>query len=1059
MKPESASRRYLSITRSKGKMYELGLSEESHIAIPRDVEPEALFPLSVGTLMDASAALNDAAEVQASLPDDVQDELEFAASFFDAYLGSRFNAAISREVTLLASACYFLGQRPGSSLVLARRLHLEDINAIEQLTIWTLRAEWRQAPDLGRHAISDMLSALVHELMAHFNDGAPTEPVVNRVSQLRKWTYSSGSSREVLLAEVAAAVVKRRLASSAWTLLPVFSGLERKAWADAIRHPGFPKELWPSQRLLGQAGLFAGRSGVVQMPTSAGKTRSVEVILRSAFLAERTSVAVLVAPFRALCHEVATSMRQAFRNEDVKVNELSDAWQLDFADQLAELFGAAAPTTRHLLVLTPEKLLYVLRQTPSLVTHIGLVVYDEGHQFDTGARGITYELLLAEIKSLLNAAAQTVLISAVIKNAMAVGTWLIGAEPNVVNGAGLLSTARSVAFATWSERLGQLWFFDSGGYTRPDYFVPRSIETQQLELRGREQRPRWFPERDDSVWKDVSLYLGIRLAPNGAVAIFCGRKDTASGLAERAVAVYERGFSLPPPAIASDAEEICRLVHLASQHFGVDSTVTQAAMLGVFVHHGTTPQGLRLSIEHAMQRELIKLVICTSTLAQGVNLPIRYLIVSGINQGAERIKTRDFQNLIGRAGRAGMHTEGLVIFADPRVIDKRRESEWRRQVVNSGRRRAEWRLQEAIDLLEPQNSEDTSSSLLTLVSRLPSADERRELPLPQPLVLEAYFLKGEALAVWVAEVLNTLQLPGVDERFLTSQIRKRQSLLAALEGYLMANRGTAAFEDFRAQVLTLAESTLAYALAEEAQKQALLQLFELTAEHINSVAPEQARQARFSKTLLAVVDAAAVERWVQQNEATFRQLSGADDWLAAIWPMLQEVINNKLLHQMEPEGLALRLARLWMHGATYRELFELVNGEEGTKPWGTDGRRRLSEADVLGFVERCLAFDCPLVVAAVREFLMDQADDDGTGSLTLDVFQKSFKYGLPDALAVSVYESGFADRCIAQDLASALRRVGYQGPHAALALANHREVFASVLDAYPSYFGAVLDGI
>jgi POLQ-like helicase len=1045
MKPEFVSRRYLGITRSKGKMYELGLPEESHIAVPQDVEPAALFPLSIGTLMDVAASLNDAGEAQPDLPGEARDELGFAASFFDAYIGARFNTSISREVTLLASASYFLGQRPGSSLVLARRLPLASANAIEQVTIWVLRAEWRQSPDLSPHAAGDLLAASAHELMAHFNDGATAEPAVTHLHQLRQWAYANGTSREVVLVEVAAAVVKMRLASSAWTLLPAFSGLDSEAWADVIRRPGFPKELWPSQRLLGQAGLFAGRSGVIQMPTSAGKTRSVEVILRSAFLAGRTRVAVLVAPFRALCHEIATSMRQSFRNEDVKVNELSDALQLDFADQLAELFGAAPPTTCYTLVLTPEKLLYVLRQAPSLVTYIGLVVYDEGHQFDSGTRGITYELLLAEIKSLLTAAAQTVLISAVIKNATAVGTWLIGAEPNVVNGTGLLSTARSVAFATWSERLGQLLFFESDSYQRPDYFVPRSIEAQPLELRGKEKKARFFPDKGDAAWKDVSLYLGIRLAPNGAVAIFCGRKDTASGLVERAVEVYGRGFSLPPPVTASDAREIERLVHLASQHFGADSMLARAAMLGVFVHHGTTPQGLRLSVEYAMQHELIKLVICTSTLAQGVNLPIRYLIVSGVNQGADRIKTRDFQNLIGRAGRAGMHTEGLIVFADPRVIDKRRQEAWR--------------LRAAVGLLQPENAEDTSSSLLTLVSPLKSADERNELSLPNALVLQAYFLSGDALGHWAIEVLKTLPLPGVNERTLIRQIGKRQALLVALESYLMANRGTDAFDEFLARVRTLAKSTLAFALATEAQKADLLELFERTALHIEAVAPEQARQARFSKTLLAVMDAAAVERWAQENAAAVSQLSDVDSWLTTLWPLLVAVIDNKLLTQMEPEGLALQLALLWMRGATYRELIDLAHDSNGTKAWGEDGRQRLSDSNVLGFVEGCLGFDCQLVVAAVGEFLKDLVSGDGSTHLKLNEFQKCLKYGLPDILAISVYESGFADRCIAQELTAALRHAGYEGTHVSLALAGYRDVFTAVLTRYPSYFEVVLGGL
>lgn len=1045
MRPEANSRRYLGITRSKGKMYELGLPEESHIAVPQDVEPEALFPLSIGTLMDAAVGLNDAAEDPPGISDELRKELGFAASFFDAYLESHFNDGVSHEVSLFASASYFLGQRPGSSFVLARRLNLDGFNAIEQAVIWALRAEWHKTPDLSAHPSGTLISGLVQELTAHFMAGASTDAVITRLSQLRAWAYVNGTAREVVLAEVGAAVVTMRLVSSSWKLLPAFSGLTSDAWANAIRRPGFPKELWPSQRLLGKAGIFAGRSGVVQMPTSAGKTRSVEVILRSAFLADRTRVAVLVAPFRALCHEIATSFRQSFRNEDVKVNELSDALQLDFTDQLAELFGAAPPSTRYLLVLTPEKLLYVLRQSPELATHLGLVVYDEGHQFDSGKRGITYELLLAEIKSQVSAAAQTVLISAVIKNATAVGAWLIGVDPNVVDGTGLLSTARSVAFATWSEALGQLWFFESDDYQKRDYFVPRSIEAQELQLFGRERKRQFFPERGDAAWRDVSLYLGIRLAPNGTVAIFCGRKDTASGLAARAVDVYARGFSLTPPSQASNPEEVQRLVHLATQHFGADSVLAKAAALGVFVHHGTTPQGIRLSVEHAMQQELIKLVICTSTLAQGVNLPIRYLVVSGVNQGADRIKTRDFQNLIGRAGRAGMHTEGLVIFADPRVMDKRRQERWR--------------LDAAIELLTPENAEDTSSSLLTLVSPLHTADERGELPVAQVVVTLAYFLRGDALREWAKGVLQATPMPGESERTLVRQISKRQALLVALESYLMANRGTDTFDEFLTRARSLAESTLAFALANEAQKQDLLHLFELTARHVEAIAPAQSQQAKFSKTLLGAVDAAAVEQWVLQNEITVAGLTEPRDWLVALWPLLVAVADSKLLPAIEPDGLALELAKRWMYGATYLELIALTSTSGGTKPWGEDGRQRLSESDVLGFLEGGLGFDCPLVVAAVGEFIAELPTADGECRDRLNAFQKCLKYGLPDALSISIYEVGFADRCIAQELAAELRAAGYEGTHVDVALASHRDVFVAVLTRYPSYFETVLDGL
>jgi len=1045
MKPEFNSRRYFGITRSKGKMYELGLPEESHIAVPEGVEPAALFPLSIGTLVDASAALNDATDVQGGLAEDLRDDIGFAASFFDAYLGSRFDTDVSREVTLLASASYFLGQRPGSSLVLARRLQAESANAIEHLTVWALQADWHHPPNLAAHWLNGLLHELSFRLIGHFNDGTQPELVIALLSELRRLTYASGTSREVVLAEVACAVVKLRLASSAWTLLPGFSGLDSAAWTDAIRRPGFPKELWPSQKLLGKAELFAGRSGVVQMPTSAGKTRSVEIILRSAFLADRTRVAVLVAPFRALCHEIATSLRNAFKGEDVKVNELSDALQLDFVDEFAELFGQAAPTTRHLMVLTPEKLLYVLRQEPSLIAHIGVVVYDEGHQFDTGPRGITYELLLTEIKGLLPASAQTVLISAVIKNAVAVGTWLIGTEPNLVDGTGLLSTARSVAFATWRERLGQLLFFESDSYTRPDYFVPRSIEPQELELRGKERKARLFPQKGDDAWKDVSLYLGIRLAPSGAVAVFCGRKDTASGLAERAVEVYERGFKLPRPAAVSDANEIQCLTHLATEHFGADSMVTKAAALGVFVHHGTTPQGLRLSIEHAMQSELIKLVICTSTLAQGVNLPIRYLIVSGVNQGAERIKTRDFQNLIGRAGRAGMHTEGLILFADPKVIDNNRTERWR--------------LQAAVGLLKQENSEETSSSLLELLAPISSPDGRNALPVPTADVMQAYFKRGNELQAWANEMTDAHPQLGFDQRSLTKEISSRQKLLSALESYLMANRGIEHFENMLPKVRDLAVSTLAYSLADEATRASLVQLFELSATHIEQLVPEPARQAAYAKTLLSAFDSKKVETWVQERAEALRALATPDAWLQAMWPLFTAVIDNKLLTGIEPAGLSMQLAQGWMRGTSYRELIAMARNAEASKPWGDADRRKLNEADVLQFLEGCLGFDCPLVAAAVGQFLFEVTGLNGEEAGVLNEFQKFLAYGLPSKLAVSTYESGLADRHIAQDVAIEVWLSGYEGFHFRAALPEYREVVVDVLATYPSYFGAVLDSL
>src|SRR5690606_13568195 len=127
-------------------------------------------------------------------------------------------------------------------------------------------------------------------------------------------------------------------------------------------------------------------SGVIQMPTSAGKTKSVEIILRSAFLSNRTKFAVVIAPFRALCHEIAQTLKQAFKGDGVRINELSDVLQLDFMIEFSELIdNPESFISSSILVVTPEKFLYLLRNKNSLVNHIGTIIYDEGHQFDTGS--------------------------------------------------------------------------------------------------------------------------------------------------------------------------------------------------------------------------------------------------------------------------------------------------------------------------------------------------------------------------------------------------------------------------------------------------------------------------------------------------------------------------------------------------------------------------------------------------------------------------------------------------------------------------------------------------
>jgi reverse gyrase len=106
-------------------------------------------------------------------------------------------------------------------------------------------------------------------------------------------------------------VIRRKIENSCWKTLPYYSGLNMIDWAITIKKNGFIKELWPAQHLIGEKDVLRGKSAVIQMPTSAGKTRACEIIIRSAFLSERTSLAVIIAPFRALCHEIYNDLTKS----------------------------------------------------------------------------------------------------------------------------------------------------------------------------------------------------------------------------------------------------------------------------------------------------------------------------------------------------------------------------------------------------------------------------------------------------------------------------------------------------------------------------------------------------------------------------------------------------------------------------------------------------------------------------------------------------------------------------------------------------------------------------
>ena len=99
-------------------------------------------------------------------------------------------------------------------------------------------------------------------------------------------------------------------------------------------------------------------------------------------------------------------MHNSFEN-GAKVNLFSDVLQKDFDDLILD------KQEKQIFICTPEKLSYILHHDPDFLKLIDLFIFDEGHMFDEGSRGVIYELLVAYIRKNKADNQQLILISAV----------------------------------------------------------------------------------------------------------------------------------------------------------------------------------------------------------------------------------------------------------------------------------------------------------------------------------------------------------------------------------------------------------------------------------------------------------------------------------------------------------------------------------------------------------------------------------------------------------------------------------------------------------------------
>lgn len=647
---------------------------------------------------NASAALFDLQQVALReptlMPSFASEALRYA-NVWESLAG--VEEGIARPAALLnAAAAFDLAGYEANAVCLARRLvprppELNDPSGdVSQLAALFLQRMFLYVgnaamvgyaePDPAGMALDDLLLAAGGATLA----GALREAArgfLGGASERLEGAAESLQRAEMAYAEVGA-VAEANLARTLRSLLPVM--WQRSTWSYLGGfHPDRPawhrylkllargsgkrlltsssvSELWPSQVAALESGLMDGRSSkIIRMPTSAGKTRVAELAVVDTLVREPGAKCVYVAPFRALVSEVEQTFARLLADLGFQVSSILGTYE---SDQFEMLLAQDAD----LIVLTPEKLDLLLRLRSDFLGKVRLIVLDEGHLVHDLTRGAKYELLLTRLKLALESPRFLVL-SAVVpdRTLQDFAAWLRTGQHGVITSSWRPSVQR-VAALEWHRNVGVLRYSPDDAVFRR--FVPGIIREHTFEYEnpdtGRINRKK-FPDKTNK--GHVASALAYEFANVGSVLVFTPIPRNAVSVGKALERLLQLKELAREPIPVHFSIGVPRSVQVAEEWLGSGHDVTRMLRMGIAVHHGQLPDAVKSAIEADFRERRYRVIVATSTLAQGVNLPLRTVIIHSCwrtdvaTRERTRISAREYWNIAGRAGRAREETEGTVV--------------------------------------------------------------------------------------------------------------------------------------------------------------------------------------------------------------------------------------------------------------------------------------------------------------------------------------------------------------------------------------------------------------
>jgi helicase len=376
---------------------------------------------------------------------------------------------------------------------------------------------------------------------------------------------------------------------------------------DFLKSQGFEK-LYPPQADSVKSGLLKGKSILVSAPTASGKTL-IAMLAMLSYISKNKGKVIYLSPLRALAAEKFSEFK--------KLEKISLGNKVKVAISTGDFENIEKNLEKsNVLILTNEKMDSIIRHSAEWVDEIGLVISDEVHLIGDENRGPTLEMILTQLK-LLDTKPQIVGLSATITNSDEVADWL---------GCKLVKNDwRPVPLSEGVCEGGKVIMSDG-----------KTFEVERS-LRG------------------TPIDLGVQSVQQGGQSlVFAETRARSKSLATKASDVIS--LMLEKKEI-TELEKTSKKILSENEHTELVKTLALLVKKGVAFHHAGLNQKCRETIETEFRKGKIKLLSSTPTLAAGVNLPARRVVISNVNRynakvGANRpISILEYKQLCGRAGR------------------------------------------------------------------------------------------------------------------------------------------------------------------------------------------------------------------------------------------------------------------------------------------------------------------------------------------------------------------------------------------------------------------------